>query len=157
MFSATVRFNLDPLAKHSDADIWEALERVEMKSHVSSLPNKLEEEVAEGGENFSAGQRQLICIARAILRNPRILVMDEATASIDNETDAMVQRMIREQFKNSTVLTIAHRLNTIIDSDMIMVLDQGKLAEMDSPKRLLESRDGLFKQLWDKHLSSHSV
>ena len=120
-----------------------------------SLPNKLQEDVAEGGDNFSAGQRQLICIARAILRKPKILVLDEATASIDNETDALVQRTVRREFKDCTVLTIAHRLHTIIDSDKVMVLDSGVLAEMAPPQELLGRDDSLFKALWDKHQKSH--
>lgn len=98
------------------------LERVNMKDHVMSLPNKLLHAVAEGGENFSVGQRQLICIGRAILRKPKILILDEATASIDNENDNHIQRMVREQFEKCTVLTIAHRLNTIIDSDRYAAL-----------------------------------
>ncbi|KAJ1419431.1 P-loop containing nucleoside triphosphate hydrolase protein [Ochromonadaceae sp. CCMP2298] len=167
MFSASVRFNLDPFSEHSDAKIWEVLSSINMKEHILTMPGKLSEEVAEGGSNFSAGQRQLVCIARALLRNPKILILDEATASIDNETDALVQRMVKEQFKNCTVLTIAHRLNTIIDSDKIMVMDDGLLGEYDSPKRLLgedasPSEDagvipskGLFKALWEKHLESH--
>ena len=155
MFSATVRFNLDPFNQHSDAEVWSALEMVEMKDHVTSLPNKLLEEVAEGGENFSSGQRQLICIGRALLRNPRILILDEATASIDNETDAMIQVTIRKVFQKCTVLTIAHRLHTIIDSDRVIVLDNGTLAEFDKPDILLGNNDGIFKSLWDKHSATH--
>lgn len=117
MFSASVRFNLDPFDQYTDEAIWDMLDRVNMKDHVLSLPGKLQETVAEGGDNFSVGQRQLICIGRAVLRKPKILVLDEATASIDNENDLAIQQMVRTQFQQCTVLTIAHRLHTIIDSD----------------------------------------
>ena len=143
MFSASVRYNLDPLDDHTDEEIWSALDEVNMKESVNSLPEKLNEAVTEGGENFSAGQRQLICIARVLLKQPRILVMDEATASIDNETDKMIQVMIRNKFNDSTLLTIAHRLHTIIDSDQIMVLDNGVAMEIDKPRNLL-NKGGLF-------------
>merc|ERR1712146_39663 len=107
------------------------------------------EAVAEGGENFSVGQRQLICIARALLRKPKILVMDEATASIDNDTDTLIQSMIRKEFVNVTVLTIAHRLHTIMDSDRVLVMgdgdDAGPLAELDTPAALLEKEGGIFR------------
>jgi len=151
MFSASIRFNVDPFNMCSDSDIWEVLESVDMKAHVTSLPEKLNEMVAENGDNFSAGQRQLICIARALLRKPKILVMDEATASIDMETDALIQRMVRDRFKDCTVLTIAHRLDTIFDSDKIAVLDAGKLVEYESAKNLLNIPKGSFKLLWDRH------
>ena len=155
MFAATVRFNLDPLNIHTDEEIWAVLEKVDMKKVIQSLPDLLEDKVSEGGDNFSAGQRQLICIARALLRNPRILVLDEATASIDNETDTMIQTMIRSSFTNSTLLTIAHRLHTIIDADKIMVMDNGKVAEMDAPSNLLKIDNGIFKGLWHQSQSSH--
>jgi ATP-binding cassette subfamily C (CFTR/MRP) protein 1 len=120
-----------------------------MKDHITSLPNKLSEIVAEGGENFSNGQRQLICIARVLLRDPKVLVLDEATASIDNELDKKIQIMIRAKFKTSTVLTIAHRINTIIDSDRVMVLDKGKVIEFDTPETLLQLNGGAFKSLYE--------
>ena len=129
---------------------------MDLKYYITSLPNQLKEEVAEGGENFSAGQRQLICISRALLRKPKILVLDEATASIDNETDELIQRLVRVSFKNCTVLTIAHRLNTIIDSDRVMVLDQGNMMEFDSPDALLSNPTGMFRALWDRHKASHN-
>jgi ATP-binding cassette subfamily C (CFTR/MRP) protein 1 len=157
IFSASVRFNLDPFEAYSDIQIWGVLESVEMKDHVLSLPGKLGEEVAEGGDNFSTGQRQLICIARALLRTPKVLVLDEATASIDNETDDMIQKMVRINFKECTVLTIAHRLNTIIDSDRIIVMDAGLLAEIGPPELLLNKEGGAFRSLWDKHQKSHEM
>jgi len=153
MFSSTVRFNLDPFDEVTDDELWEVLRSVNMYDHIQSLPDKLSEMVAEGGDNFSAGQRQLICIARAILRKPKILVMDEATASIDRDTDAFIQTMIRTKFADCTVLTIAHRLHTIVDSTKILVMDKGYVGEYDTPEVLLGKPDGLFKGLWDRHVS----
>mmetsp|Transcript_2922 Transcript_2922/g.6525 ORF Transcript_2922/g.6525 Transcript_2922/m.6525 type:complete len:1532 (-) Transcript_2922:147-4742(-) len=156
MFSNTVRYNLDPFASASDEELWDVLKKVNMGEAIATLPKGLDEEVAEGGENFSQGQRQLLCIARSLLRHPKILVMDEATASIDNETDAAIQQMIRENFGGATVLTIAHRLNTIMDSDRILVLDDGRIAELDTPENLLSKEDGLFKAMVDKSRAAHS-
>ena len=123
---------------------------------ISLLPNGLEEEVAEGGSNFSQGQRQLLCIARSLLRKPKVLVMDEATASIDNTTDAIIQTMIRENFSDATVLTIAHRLNTILDSDRVLVLDDGKVTEFDTPKNLIDDSGSMFKGMVDKSRAATS-
>lgn len=156
MFSASVRFNLDPFDQHEDAVLWSTLESVGMKEYVQSLPGRLLESVAEGGDNFSAGQRQLICIGRALLRSPKILVLDEATASVDNETDEVLQKMLRVSFKHCTVLTIAHRLNTIVDSDKLLILDNGLLMESDTPANLLARPQGQFRSLWDKHQKSHN-
>ena len=153
MFSNTVRYNIDPFGASTESEIWEVLEKVQLTEFISALPDGLDDQVAEGGENFSQGQRQLLCIARSLLRKPKILIMDEATASIDNTTDAEIQRMIRENFSQATVLTIAHRLNTILDSDRILVLDDGNVAEFDTPNNLLAKPDGLFKGMVDKSRS----
>jgi ATP-binding cassette subfamily C (CFTR/MRP) protein 1 len=157
MFSNTVRYNLDPFATASDEEFWDVLKKVRLGEVIAALPKGLDEEVAEGGENFSQGQRQLLCIARSLLRKPKILVMDEATASIDNETDAAIQEMIRENFRDATVLTIAHRLNTIMDSDRILVLDDGRIAEFDTPQNLLAKEDGHFKAMVDKSRAAHGA
>jgi ATP-binding cassette, subfamily C (CFTR/MRP), member 1 len=151
IFTASLRFNLDPYNEYSDAQLWDALESVELKAYVMSLPGKLSELIPERGDGLSVGQRQLICIARALLRKPKILVLDEATASIDNETDSMIQRLVRKQFKDATVLTIAHRLHTIVDSDRILVLDNGSIAEFDNAENLLAKPDGIFKSAWEHH------
>jgi len=156
MFSNTIRYNLDPFGKVSDEELWNVLKKVEMGESIAQLPNGLNDIVAEGGENFSQGQRQLLCIARSLLRKPKILVMDEATASIDNETDGIIQRMIRENFQDATVLTIAHRLNTIMDSDRILVLDNGHIAELDTPENLLAKESGHFKAMVEKSQSAHT-
>ena len=150
LFSNTVRYNLDPFKKATDDEIWNVLEKVQMNDVVAALPDGIEEQVSEGGENFSQGQRQLICIARSLLRNPKILVMDEATSSIDNSTDAAIQTMIRENFAGATVLTIAHRLNTIMDSDRVLILDNGRVAEYDSPQSLLQKEGGIFRGMVEK-------
>jgi len=150
IFSNTIRYNLDPFGKVSEDELHRVLRLVQMDEVVDALPNGLNEEIAEGGENFSQGQRQLLCMGRALLRKPRILVMDEATASIDNKTDAIVQSMIREEFSGATVLTIAHRLNTIMDSDRVLVLDAGRVAEFDSPSVLMGMPDGIFRSMVEK-------
>ncbi|XP_034007075.1 multidrug resistance-associated protein 4-like [Trematomus bernacchii] len=148
LFTDTVRKNLDPFGQHSDEDLWRALEEVQLKSVVEELPGKLETVLAESGSNFSVGQRQLVCLARAVLRQNRILVIDEATANVDPGTDELIQKTIRDKFRECTVLTIAHRLNTIIDSDRIMVLDSGTIQELDRPFNLLQNKDGaLYKMV----------
>ncbi|CAJ0961700.1 unnamed protein product [Ranitomeya imitator] len=146
LFSGTVRMNLDPLEKHSDADLWEALDMCHLKNFVQSLPKKLYHEVSEGGENLSVGQRQLICLARALLRKTKILVLDEATASIDMETDSLIQGTIRKVFSDCTVLTIAHRLHTVLDSERVLVLEAGRVVEFDEPQRLVQ-KNGAFSKM----------
>lgn len=144
LFSGTVRTNLDPFKSKSDDDIWAALELSHLKTFISGLDKGLEHEVQEGGENLSVGQRQLLCLARALLRKSKVLVLDEATAAVDLETDALIQQTIRREFSNSTILTIAHRLNTILDYDRILVLEQGRVAEFDTPASLLASENSIF-------------
>ena len=145
LFSASVRYNLDPFNESTDEEIWAVLEQVELKDAIDRLPKKLDDAVEEGGSNFSVGERQLICMARALLRKSKILIMDEATASLDNETDIFLQRMIRKQFAHCTSLTIAHRLNTIMDSDRVCVMDAGLVAEYDTPYNLLHKENGIFR------------
>uniref|UniRef100_A0A673HV30 ATP-binding cassette, sub-family C (CFTR/MRP), member 2 n=1 Tax=Sinocyclocheilus rhinocerous TaxID=307959 RepID=A0A673HV30_9TELE len=144
LFSGTLRMNLDPFEKSSDEEIWTVLELAHLKDYVRGLPTGLQHEVSEGGENLSVGQRQLLCLARALLRKSRILILDEATAAVDLETDDLIQNTIRTEFSHCTVLTIAHRLNTILDSSRVMVLDFGKIVEFDSPSVLLNNKQRHF-------------
>ncbi|XP_014612653.1 PREDICTED: multidrug resistance-associated protein 1 isoform X1 [Polistes canadensis] len=144
LFSGTLRMNLDPFDQHTDDEVWRALEHAHLKSFVQNLLNGLLHEVSEGGDNLSVGQRQLICLARALLRKTKVLVLDEATAAVDLETDDLIQRTIREDFKDCTVLTIAHRLNTILDSDRVIVLDKGLIIEYDAPEVLLRNSSSAF-------------
>ncbi|XP_019701146.1 multidrug resistance-associated protein 1 isoform X1 [Harpegnathos saltator] len=144
LFSGTLRMNLDPFDNHTDDEVWRALEHAHLKSFVKNLPSSLLHEVSEGGENLSVGQRQLICLARALLRKTKVLILDEATAAVDLETDDLIQTTIRHEFKDCTVLTIAHRLNTILDSDKVIVLDKGLIVEYDSPDTLLRNPTSSF-------------
>ncbi|CAH0557993.1 unnamed protein product [Brassicogethes aeneus] len=143
LFSATLRYNLDPFQEYEDDQLWRALEEVELKDAASSL----DFQVSEGGSNFSLGQRQLICLARAILRNNKVLVLDEATANVDPQTDHLIQKTIRTKFANCTVLTIAHRLNTIMDSDKVLVMESGTMVEFDHPHLLLQNPEGYFHKM----------
>lgn len=145
LFQGTVRSNLDPtLTRYSDTELWEALEKANLKEAVSRAPGKLDSSVAEGGENWSVGQRQLFCLARAMLKKPRICILDEATANVDFESDAVIQKALRVAFKQSTIITIAHRVNTIIDYDRVLVLGKGRILEFDQPSELLKNEKGFF-------------
>ncbi|XP_065588705.1 ATP-binding cassette sub-family C member 6 isoform X1 [Cyrtonyx montezumae] len=149
LFSGTLRMNLDPLNQYTDADIWTALELTQLKNFVADLPDKLEYKCTDQGENLSTGQKQLVCLARALLQKAKVLILDEATAAIDIETDLQIQSALRTQFKDSTVLTIAHRINTIVDCDRILVLENGRIAEFDTPKQLIAQK-GLFYKLMEE-------
>ncbi|ESO93730.1 hypothetical protein LOTGIDRAFT_105097, partial [Lottia gigantea] len=144
LFTGSLRMNLDPFEEHSDEELWTALEHAHLKTFVSGLPEGLNFECDEGGNNLSVGQRQLLCLARSLLRKTKILVLDEATAAVDMETDDLIQKTIRSEFKDSTVLSIAHRLNTVLDYDKILVLDNGEIIEFDSPQSLIEDNDSVF-------------
>ncbi|NXF32663.1 MRP2 protein, partial [Nyctibius bracteatus] len=143
LFTGTLRMNLDPFDQYTDEEVWKALELAHLKTYVQDLPEGLLHLVSEGGENLSVGQRQLVCLARALLRKAKILVLDEATAAVDLETDHLIQTTIRSEFAACTVLTIAHRLHTIMDSNRVMVLQAGRIVEYDSPEKLLK-KQGVF-------------
>ncbi|KAF9356135.1 hypothetical protein BGX26_005685 [Mortierella sp. AD094] len=147
LFAGNIRDNLDPFQEVPDSALWGALERAHLKDHIRSLPGGLSAEVAQNGENFSVGQRSLICLARALLRKSKILILDEATASVDVETDELIQQTIRKEFQDRTILTIAHRIKTVMDSTRILVIEQGKVVEFEPPEALLQKPESLFFKL----------
>lgn len=157
LFTGTIRSNLDPFDQYTDAQIYEALRRVNLISsdeltisgtnESGENQNKftdLDSAVSEGGNNLSQGQRQLMCLGRSLLKSPKVILLDEATASIDYKSDAMIQQTIRQEFSNSTILTIAHRLRSIVDYDKILVMDAGRVVEYDNPYVLISKKNSLF-------------
>ncbi|XP_074303388.1 ABC transporter C family member 4-like [Silene latifolia] len=155
LFEGTVRSNIDPTDQYSDDQIWKSLERCQLKDVVASKPEKLDAPVVDDGDNWSVGQRQLLCLGRVMLKKSRLLFMDEATASVDSQTDAVIQRIIREDFAACTIISIAHRIPTVMDCDRVLVIDAGKAKEFDSPARLLE-RPSLFGALVQEYADRSS-
>ncbi|CAI0449812.1 unnamed protein product [Linum tenue] len=160
LFSGTVRYNLDPLAQHTDQEIWEVLGKCQLREAIQEKEEGLDSLVVEDGSNWSMGQRQLFCLGRAILRRSRVLVLDEATASIDNATDLILQKTIRTEFADCTVITVAHRIPTVMDCTMVLAIKDGRLVEYDEPMQLMKREDSLFGQLvkeyWSHSQSSES-
>lgn len=148
LFNDTLRRSLDPSVKFTDQELWDMLDKVQLKSRVESRPGQLYCHVTEHGANFSVGERQLICFARALLFGRKIILMDEATSSVDSKTDELIREIISQEMSGCTVLTIAHRLSTVMDYDRVMVLNGGKLVEMDSPDILLNNEYSYFYKLY---------
>ncbi|RDX92677.1 ABC transporter C family member 10, partial [Mucuna pruriens] len=153
LFNGTVRYNLDPLSQHSDQEIWEVLGKCQLQEVVREKEEGLNSSVVEDGSNWSMGQRQLFCLGRAILRSSKILVLDEATASIDNATDLILQKNIRTEFADCTVITVAHRIPTVMDCSVVLSISDGKLVEYDEPDTLMKTEGSLFRQLVQEYWS----
>ncbi|KAI8599078.1 P-loop containing nucleoside triphosphate hydrolase protein [Dissophora ornata] len=147
LFQGTLRYNLDPLSRHTEQELWQVLETSDLKSYVQQQEGGLDSMISAQGENLSVGQRQLVCLSRALLAKSKVVVLDEATASVDMATDALIQKAIRIDFAHSTVVTVAHRINTIIDYDRILVMHQGQVAEYDTPRNLLSNPDSVFSSM----------
>ncbi|KAA0198364.1 hypothetical protein HAZT_HAZT001131 [Hyalella azteca] len=141
------RYNLDPFSEHSDEKIADAAQRSQLQSVIERLNLGLSAPVEAGGSNFSVGERQLICLTRAVLRNSKVLLLDEATASVDPETDQLIQAALQTAFRDATLFTVAHRLNTVAHYDRIMVMEAGQLREFDSPENLLQTPGSLFAKM----------
>ncbi|KAJ3271363.1 hypothetical protein HDV01_006868 [Terramyces sp. JEL0728] len=147
LFEGTVRSNLDHENLYTDDQLWKALEHSGLKEYIAQLAEKLDAPITSNGQNLSVGQRQLICLSRAILKEPKLMVMDEATSSVDEESNTLIQKAIFDNFKNTTVISIAHRINTIAEFDRVLVLDGGELAEFDCPHNLLSNPNSIFSEL----------
>ena len=147
LVNGTIRINLDPLGEYSDTEIWKALAQTKMSSVISNMPRKLENEINSVDSNLSLGERQLLHLSRVLLKKSKIIVFDEATGKVDRKTDDDIQEIVREILKDCTVITIAHRLSTVLESDRIMILDQGRIVDYGSPQALLSKQDSLLKQL----------
>ncbi|KAL3503595.1 hypothetical protein ACH5RR_038044 [Cinchona calisaya] len=147
MFEGTIRSNLDPLEEYTDEHIWEALDKCQLGEEVRKKEGRLDSAVSENGENWSVGQRQLVCLGRVLLKKSKVLVLDEATASVDTATDNLIQQTLRQHFAHSTVITIAHRITSVLDSDMVLLLEQGLIEEYASPAKLLEDKTSSFAKL----------
>jgi ATP-binding cassette subfamily C (CFTR/MRP) protein 4 len=146
LFTGTIRDNIDPTRRYTDDEIWKAIDTANLKPLVPSL----DFEIIESGSNFSIGQRQLICLARALIQKNKIIVLDEATANMDPETDHLIHKTIRDNFEGCTVFTIAHKLHSILHSDKVMVMDKGEIVEYDAPEKLLEKKKGSFYRMATK-------
>ena len=153
LFGGSLKKNMDPFSQYTDQQLWAALEEVQLKTVVQDLPGQLNFRLRESGTNLSVGERQLVCLARALVQRSKIIIMDEATANVDFKTDHLIQEVIRHKFKDSTVLTIAHRLNTIMDYDKVLVLDGGRVVEFDNPDVLIRN-GGLFAEMVKSHNQS---
>ena len=153
LFGGSLKKNMDPFSQYTDQQLWTALEEVQLKAIVEDLPGQLNFRLRESGTNLSVGERQLVCLARALVQRSKIIIMDEATANVDFKTDRLIQEVIRHKFKDSTVLTIAHRLNTIMDYDKVLVLDGGRVVEFDNPDVLIRN-GGLFAEMVKSHNQS---
>lgn len=143
LFTSSLRNNIDPFEEFKDEELWDAIKNVELDKAFTSLNHPIE----RSGSNLSAGQRQLLCLARAIVKKNKILILDEATANVDPATDSLIQKTIRSKFVDCTVLTIAHRLNTVMDSDKVLVMESGEAVEFDHPHILLQKNDGYLTKM----------
>ena len=150
LMEGTLRYNIDPMNQHSNSDIVNVMKKINFDYIISEHPDGINQVIAEGGSNLSVGEKQLICITRAILRKSKIVIMDEATASIDYKTEEIIQKAVNEIMENSTVITIAHRIKTILNCDRVITLDNGEIIDFDSPKKLLDRKKGLFYELYNK-------
>ncbi|KAG0048480.1 hypothetical protein BGZ83_006567 [Gryganskiella cystojenkinii] len=157
LFQGTFRYNLDPLSRHTEQELWQVLETSDLKRYIQQQEGGLDAIVTSNGENLSVGQRQLLCLSRALLAKAKVVVLDEATASVDLATDSLIQKAIRVDFADSTVVTIAHRLNTVIDYNRVLVMAQGQVAEYDSPHNLLQDRGSAFSKMVDETGESNAA